>query len=135
MRSEVTKLIDSLDMLVQVDWKDLASDVNTKLGRAQRVAYEWKNHREKHISAMNIGGGYAFGPSGEDVEEFSYKGVTVKVVLKDQDPQLIVGGERVSCSRDADTGAYIPDESPYERYGSLKELAKARIDRQWRSPK
>ncbi len=63
------------------------------------------------------------------VDQFTYAGVQVEVTLEGSDERLKVGGRELACARDADTGAYIPDDSPYERHGSLQELARARIDR------
>ena len=62
------------------------------------------------------------------VDEFTYKNCKVQTDHFDVDQVLKIDKKEVPVDRDADTGAYVSREAPYQSFGTLDELAKAVID-------
>lgn len=61
-------------------------------------------------------------------QAMEYKGATIEVLSDKNGDFLKIDSTRVQPYRDADTGAYVCDQLPYQTFGTLEELAKAVVD-------
>lgn len=62
------------------------------------------------------------------VDKLDYKDCKIEIRHFDVDKEVRIDSDDVTVEQDPDTGAYRSPEAPYQRYGTLEELAKAVID-------
>jgi len=63
------------------------------------------------------------------LNELKYRDRKIEVVEENVGQGVQIDGKKTLVERDADTGAYVSPEAPYETYGTLEDLAKAIVDR------
>lgn len=63
------------------------------------------------------------------LNELKYRDRKIEVVEENVGQGVHIDGKKALAERDADTGAYVSPEAPYETYGTLEDLAKAIVDR------
>lgn len=62
------------------------------------------------------------------VKKLDHQGCKIEIVTHDVTEELKIDAKTIETSRDADTGAYVSPEAPYQAHGSLEELGKAIAD-------
>ena len=63
------------------------------------------------------------------VSDLEYRNCKIQVLERDVGHELHIDGKTTPAQRDADTGAYVSPEAPYQSFGTLEDLAKAIVDR------
>ncbi len=64
----------------------------------------------------------------KNVKKLDHHGCKIEIVTHDVTEELKIDAKTIETSRDADTGAYVSPEAPYQAHGSLEELGKAIAD-------
>lgn len=64
----------------------------------------------------------------KNVKKLDHQGCKIEIVTHDVTEELKIDAKKIETSRDADTGAYVSPEAPYQAHGSLEELGKAIAD-------
>lgn len=62
------------------------------------------------------------------LEKITYKNCEIAIVEKVHAHEVQLDNKPISIARDADTGAYVSPECPYQTFGSLIELGKVIVD-------
>ncbi len=62
------------------------------------------------------------------VKKLDHQGCKIEIATYDVTEELKIDAKTIATSRDADTGAYVSPEAPYQAHGSLEELGKAIVD-------
>ena len=63
-----------------------------------------------------------------NVKTLDHQGCKIEIVTHDVTEELKIDTKTTETSRDADTGAYVSPEAPYQAHGSLEELGKAIVE-------
>ncbi len=64
----------------------------------------------------------------KNVKKLDHQGCKIEIETHDVTDELKIDAKTIETSRDADTGAYVSPEAPYQAHGSLEELGKAIAD-------